>query len=282
MAVATIGLSISLGLGGHRTSSSSSVSASRCSSTSGRSCSSSILGLGIDYNIFLLTRVREERVKGASTSEAVVTAVGRTGGIITAAAIILASAFAALAGRRVHPHSRDRVLGRNRRRAGRDGRPDLPGPVGAPAAGGPGVEHAGSQACGRERRVGPLGPSPWCRRARRRRCLPRKEPGACALKVEVGRGVVDDLCDLPVRLDQESDPTGGSARAQDTERPGDLLLRVGQQGEGETRTSSRTPSGRGSRRCSRRRPGRPWRGTRASSSRNPFASIVQPGVSAAG
>lgn len=55
-----------------------------------------ILGLGIDYNIFLLTRVREERVKGASTSEAVVTAVGRTGGIITAAAIILASAFAAL------------------------------------------------------------------------------------------------------------------------------------------------------------------------------------------
>jgi uncharacterized membrane protein YdfJ with MMPL/SSD domain len=55
-----------------------------------------ILGLGIDYNIFVLTRVREERVKGASASEAIVTAVGRTGGIITAAAIILASAFAAL------------------------------------------------------------------------------------------------------------------------------------------------------------------------------------------
>ena len=55
-----------------------------------------ILGLGIDYNIFLLTRVREERVKGRSASEAIVTAVGRTGGIITAAAIILASAFGAL------------------------------------------------------------------------------------------------------------------------------------------------------------------------------------------
>ncbi len=55
-----------------------------------------ILGLGIDYNIFLLTRMREERVKGASSSEAIVTAVGRTGGIITAAAIILASAFGAL------------------------------------------------------------------------------------------------------------------------------------------------------------------------------------------
>jgi uncharacterized membrane protein YdfJ with MMPL/SSD domain len=56
-----------------------------------------ILGLGIDYNIFLLTRVREERVKGASASEAVVRAVAATGGIITAAAIILGSAFAVLA-----------------------------------------------------------------------------------------------------------------------------------------------------------------------------------------
>ena len=55
-----------------------------------------ILGLGIDYNIFLLTRVREERLRGRSSSEAAVEAVARTGGIITAAAIILASAFGAL------------------------------------------------------------------------------------------------------------------------------------------------------------------------------------------
>jgi uncharacterized membrane protein YdfJ with MMPL/SSD domain len=55
-----------------------------------------ILGLGIDYNIFLLTRVREERLRGRSTSEAAVEAVARTGGIITAAAVILASAFGAL------------------------------------------------------------------------------------------------------------------------------------------------------------------------------------------
>ena len=55
-----------------------------------------ILGLGIDYNIFLLTRVREERVRGRSSGEAAVEAVGRTGGIITAAAVILASAFGAL------------------------------------------------------------------------------------------------------------------------------------------------------------------------------------------
>ncbi len=55
-----------------------------------------ILGLGIDYNIFLLTRVREERLRGRSSGEAAVEAVARTGGIITAAAVILASAFGAL------------------------------------------------------------------------------------------------------------------------------------------------------------------------------------------
>ena len=55
-----------------------------------------ILGLGIDYNIFLLTRVREERVRGRTSGEAAVEAVARTGGIITAAAVILASAFGAL------------------------------------------------------------------------------------------------------------------------------------------------------------------------------------------
>ncbi len=55
-----------------------------------------ILGLGIDYNIFLLTRVREERVRGRTSSDATVEAVAKTGGIISAAAIILASAFAAL------------------------------------------------------------------------------------------------------------------------------------------------------------------------------------------
>ena len=55
-----------------------------------------VLGLGIDYNIFVLTRVREERLRGRASGEAAVEAVGRTGGIITAAAVILASAFAAV------------------------------------------------------------------------------------------------------------------------------------------------------------------------------------------
>ncbi len=55
-----------------------------------------ILGLGMDYNVFLLTRVREERLKHGSTRESVVHAVTYTGGVITAAAVILASAFLVL------------------------------------------------------------------------------------------------------------------------------------------------------------------------------------------
>jgi RND superfamily putative drug exporter len=56
-----------------------------------------VLGLGIDYNIFLLTRIREERVRGRPADEATVHGVASTGGIITAAAVILASAFGILA-----------------------------------------------------------------------------------------------------------------------------------------------------------------------------------------
>lgn len=55
-----------------------------------------ILGLGMDYNVFILTRVREERGKYFGTPRPVVSAVTYTGGVITAAAVILASAFLVL------------------------------------------------------------------------------------------------------------------------------------------------------------------------------------------
>jgi len=55
-----------------------------------------LLGLGMDYNIFILTRIREEATKGERLHEAIVRAIERTGGIITAAAIILAGSLGAL------------------------------------------------------------------------------------------------------------------------------------------------------------------------------------------
>jgi RND superfamily putative drug exporter len=55
-----------------------------------------LMGIGIDYNIFILTRIREEIHKGKETKEAVVDAVDWTGGIITALALIMAGAFGAM------------------------------------------------------------------------------------------------------------------------------------------------------------------------------------------
>jgi len=51
------------------------------------------MGLGMDYDIFLTTRIREEVMKGKSDEEAVVTAVETTGGIITACGLVMAGAF---------------------------------------------------------------------------------------------------------------------------------------------------------------------------------------------
>jgi putative drug exporter of the RND superfamily len=55
-----------------------------------------LYGIGMDYNIFILTRIREEAQKGKETHQAVVDAVDRTGGIITALACILAAALGSL------------------------------------------------------------------------------------------------------------------------------------------------------------------------------------------
>ncbi|MFC4638716.1 MMPL family transporter [Deinococcus hohokamensis] len=54
-----------------------------------------MFGLSMDYEIFLLSRVQEEYLRGASNDEAVVLAVGRTARIITSAAVIMFIVFSA-------------------------------------------------------------------------------------------------------------------------------------------------------------------------------------------
>lgn len=54
------------------------------------------LGLGMDYDIFLTTRIREEVAKGATDEKAIMTAVERTGGIITACGLIMGGAFGSM------------------------------------------------------------------------------------------------------------------------------------------------------------------------------------------
>ncbi|KJQ55287.1 MMPL family transporter [Microbacterium sp. SA39] len=54
-----------------------------------------LVALGIDYNIFLMTRVREES-RAHGTSEGVLRGLSITGGVITSAGLVLAATFAAL------------------------------------------------------------------------------------------------------------------------------------------------------------------------------------------
>ena len=55
-----------------------------------------LVALGIDYNIFLMTRVREETVNHGTRKGSLI-ALSSTGGVITSAGLVLAATFAALA-----------------------------------------------------------------------------------------------------------------------------------------------------------------------------------------
>ena len=56
-----------------------------------------VYGLSMDYEVFILTRMREEYDATGSTDAAVITGIGRTGRLVTSAALILFLAMAALA-----------------------------------------------------------------------------------------------------------------------------------------------------------------------------------------
>jgi RND superfamily putative drug exporter len=56
-----------------------------------------LFGLSMDYEVFILARMREEYDATGDTAAAVVTGLGRTGRLVTSAALILFFAFAALA-----------------------------------------------------------------------------------------------------------------------------------------------------------------------------------------
>jgi hypothetical protein len=55
-----------------------------------------LFGLSMDYEVFVLSRMREEYDETRSTSEAVVNALSRTGRLVTSAAIILCISFASI------------------------------------------------------------------------------------------------------------------------------------------------------------------------------------------
>ena len=56
-----------------------------------------LFGLSMDYEVFIVSRVREAHEQGAPTDEAAVSGVAHTGRLVTSAAGVLVLAFAALA-----------------------------------------------------------------------------------------------------------------------------------------------------------------------------------------
>ncbi|NHC16030.1 MMPL family transporter [Motilibacter sp. E257] len=60
-----------------------------------------VFGLSTDYGVFLLARIKEARDAGADEREAIVLGVGRTGRVVTAAALLLCVAMGALATSRI-------------------------------------------------------------------------------------------------------------------------------------------------------------------------------------
>jgi RND superfamily putative drug exporter len=56
-----------------------------------------LFGLSMDYEVFILARMREEYDRTGSTDEAIIQGIGRTGRLVTCAALILTLAFVSLA-----------------------------------------------------------------------------------------------------------------------------------------------------------------------------------------
>jgi len=56
-----------------------------------------LFGLSMDYHVFILSRIRELRLRGASTREAVTGGIATSAGVVTSAAVIMVAVFSILA-----------------------------------------------------------------------------------------------------------------------------------------------------------------------------------------
>jgi RND superfamily putative drug exporter len=56
-----------------------------------------LFGLSMDYHVFILSRIRELRPRGATTPDAVVGGVSSSAGVVTSAAVIMVAVFSILA-----------------------------------------------------------------------------------------------------------------------------------------------------------------------------------------
>jgi RND superfamily putative drug exporter len=56
-----------------------------------------LFGLSMDYHVFILSRIRELRLRGMSTRDAVVGGIATSAGVVTSAAVIMVAVFSIFA-----------------------------------------------------------------------------------------------------------------------------------------------------------------------------------------
>ena len=56
-----------------------------------------LFGLSMDYHVFILSRIRELRLRGTPTREAITTGIGASAGVVTSAAVIMVAVFSIFA-----------------------------------------------------------------------------------------------------------------------------------------------------------------------------------------
>jgi RND superfamily putative drug exporter len=56
-----------------------------------------LFGLSMDYHVFILSRIRELRARGATTKEAVTSGIASSAGVVTSAAVIMVAVFSIFA-----------------------------------------------------------------------------------------------------------------------------------------------------------------------------------------
>ncbi|MGW1666919.1 MMPL family transporter, partial [Streptomyces microflavus] len=57
-----------------------------------------LFGLSMDYQVFVISRIREAALRGASTRQAVLDGIGSSAGVVTSAAFVMVTVFASFIG----------------------------------------------------------------------------------------------------------------------------------------------------------------------------------------
>ena len=88
-----------------------------------------LFGLSMDYNVFVVSRIKEAHDRGMPTQQAIAHGIRATAGVVTSAAVIMVAVFAVFGTLSLHGFQAAQRGSRGRRAARRDGRARRAAPV---------------------------------------------------------------------------------------------------------------------------------------------------------